>query len=240
VCLHFCAFRRAGSNLRDTHVHFLPPNPKNISGLGHDDETDNTNKGHVSVSDKDGCKVSAEDDDTMALRVYESSLTAYFHPADADGTCDKDFRRIRCRCRNAEGPQENVWVCYTFDHRAWRRWYDEVRWTNRTGRYELDATQVANIPQGKTLDCPSSILIEASDTKNVPNCTGYGAADKNNPLLTAARAELQQAANRITCTGPCTKGAPTETFVGWRCGQDREDGPFSAEAKVQWRVECKK
>ncbi len=243
VCRQFCAFKKAGSSLRYTHVHLLGKNDSGATGLGHDDETGVNDDGHAAVTDKEGTRTQAETEASRALRKF-TWMTAYFHQGTADGECEDGFTRVKCKCSASEGQGEgesrDVWVCYTLDHSVFMRWYESIRWTNRAGRYGYPYTGVGVDPDSfppKTVPCGSSIVIRSVEFQRVTNCDGFGGAgDGENQLIQTARARLQLAFDRISCDGNCVK-SKEETFRGWKCGTT----PFGleAEAVVQWTVMCK-
>jgi hypothetical protein len=234
VCQHFCAFKRAGSTLKYTHVHILKPNRAGATGLGHDDETANSDQAHASVSKGGDCVTKPEDDASMALRSVGDFGTAYFHEAGAGGKCEEGFTQIKCRCG-----EQDVLVCYTMDHDVFQRWYDEQKWPNRRGRFVLRPTQTSHVASPQhDLACGATMVIEHYALKFVANCTGYGGAgDGDNALVREARDAVTAAYDRIRCNGPCAK-SHVESFVAWRCRQDTPASGFLADAIVQWTVIC--
>ena len=235
ACAHFCAFKAAGSTLQNTHVHVLPTNPAGATGLGHDDETNNNDPGHTTVSDAAGSVggAQAEDDASLALRQQPYMVTLYFHES-ADAGCPPGWRRVRCRCGGAD-----VWVCYTTDHPEFDSWYAEQQWPHRVGRYARRPTPAVVVTDASpgTLGCPGTTAMWAFHGAVVPSCDDYGGPDDGeNPVVDVARATLQAAVDRIGCASPCTKTV-TETFRGWRC-KKTVIGTFVAEAHVQWTVHC--
>lgn len=235
VCLHYCAFVRAGSTLRYTHVHVLRRNAAGATGLGHDDETDNTDPGHASVSKGGTCTTQAEDAASMALRGVGYLGTAYFHEGDPSGESEEGFTRIACRC----GGEATV-VCYTMDYLVFKRWYDEQKWRNRTGRLASGALRTSYIAAPEhVLPCGTTIVIEHFAIRNVAACAGYAtSADGGNDVVREARDAVRAAYDRIRCFGSCNKSY-TVTFTGWKCAQDSPpSGPWVATAKVQWTVVC--
>ena len=240
VCQQFCAFKKAGSALRYTHVHLLTPNNGKATGLGHDDETEIDHEAHAAIGDEDGTRTQAENDESKGLRKF-TWMTAYFHQGTADGECDEGFSRVKCKCSGGEGQSEEVWVCYTLDHDTFTRWYESIRWTHQTGRYAYPYTGVGRDPSTfrlQRLPCNSSIVLRTVEFTPVTNCDGWGGpGDGENQLVQTARASLQQAFARISCEGNCVK-TKVETFRGWKCGQTPHGQ--EAEAVVQWTVTCKR
>lgn len=232
VCLHFCAFRRAGSAMKYTHVHVLGDNPQNATGLGHDDETNVGDPGHASVSIGGECTTQAENDASMALRQAPYLATAYFHPCPDAQDEPPGFRRIRCRCGD-----EDIWVCYTLDHDVFWAWYQEQKWDNRLGTYAYPETAAALIAEGHALGCPDTLVLVQHEVERVPDCTGFGPTDADNALIRQARVELQTAVDRISCASGCQKRV-TENFRGWMCVPTVFPDIWHARAVVQWRVEC--
>ena len=233
VCLHYCAFRGAGSDLKYTHVHVLPNNPQGASGLGHDDHTNNNAPGHAAVSTNGNCQTQAENPATMALRQLKYLATAYFHTC-AEGEIPQGYRRIRCRCG-----EETVWVCYTLDHEMFQRWYDEQRYTHRRGTYTYPNFNARLLPEGtsRELKCPESLVLTQFDWEGVADCSGFGPADADNAVVQRARAELQAALARLSCASGCQQRA-TETFSGWTCKATTNPARWEVSVAVQWRVEC--
>ena len=240
VCLHFCTFKEAGSDLTYVHVHVLGPNPGKKTGLGHDDETNVDDPGHVTVSDADGTTtVSAETAATTGLRQGYLG-TAYFIEGSAGGPCPPGFRRIRCRCSTAEGPQD-VWVCYTMEHQGWEGWHQGQKYPDRTGNFvepSIHEQLVGDRTPG-TVACGASVVLLAYDFERVPDCSNHtGPNAGENPLVQEARRKLQAAVDKIQCEAGC-RVSHTETFKGWKC--ERISGPsglLEASAAVQWTVRC--
>jgi hypothetical protein len=128
ICQHFCLYKAAGSNFKNTHVHILVAgqypgnnNPDHYTGLGHDDSTPGmsnpTDPKHNSVSQGSDCEFRQGPGRTL----YPSDLTAYspccayFYPAPAEGQCFQGYNRMSCSCGD---------LCVTFntsDHDAWER-----------------------------------------------------------------------------------------------------------------------
>ena len=111
---------------------------------------------------------------TLNRNSHSPSLfgTAYFHQANANGECPNDFTRIKCRCRNAAGAIEEVWVCYTMDHDVFQRWYDAQRWDDRSGEYRLGSLNIAGgVPD--QIPCATSLILSRFGVKVVPNCADY-------------------------------------------------------------------
>jgi hypothetical protein len=236
VCLHFCKFKESGSDLIYTHVHILPENPGKATGLGHDDHTNTTDKGHATVSDGDGVRIGPEDERSMGLRDLHYMATAYFHAATGDGECPDEFLRVKCKCGG-----QDVWVCYTMDHDVFQGWYDARQWTNHQGKYAYPNTPAALVDEHRpgVIDCGSSVVISQFELDKETSCNGFGGpGDGENPLIVEARSKLQLAMDKIACGSGCTKST-TETFRGWKCGPDQPGGFLLAEAVVQWTIECK-
>ena len=235
VCLHYCAFARAGSSLRYTHVHVLRRNAAGATGLGHDDETGNNDPGHASVSKDGTCTTQAEDAASMALRNAGYLGTAYFHEGDPAGEAEEGFMRIACRCGG-----EEVIVCYTMDFPVFERWYEEQKWRNRTGRYAGRARHTSEIAApSHDLTCGTTIVIQHVAVRTVPDCAGFAtSADGDNDVVREARDAVRLAYDRIRCIGPCSK-SHSETFRGWRCvPEPSPSAPVVAAAIVQWTVVC--
>lgn len=238
VCRQFCAFRKADSNLKYTHVHLLRRNPRKVTGLGHDDETNLDDEGHAAVTDSNGTRTQVDDAASIALRDF-TLFTAYFHEGTADGECDEGFRRIRCKCARREGPPEDIWVCYTLDHKVFTRWYESQIWEQKVGRYAyphvgvgVDVSRFAPM----TLRCGTSVVLRNEDFKAVTNCAGFGGpGDGENQMIQDARARLEQAYARISCSDNCIK-SKVETFRGWMCVITPEG--LRARTVVQWTVTC--
>ena len=128
ICQHFCLYKAAGSNFKNTHVHILIAgeypgnnNPGKYTGLGHDDSTPGmsnpTDPKHNSVSKGNDCGFQPGPGRTL----YPSDLTAYspccayFYPAPAEGACFAGYERLKCDCGD---------LCVTFntsDHEAWEK-----------------------------------------------------------------------------------------------------------------------
>ncbi len=132
VCIHFCAFKEAGSNFHHTHVHLLrkgkypgDANPGGYNGLGHDDATPGMSRTvddtHNLVSKGDewefrespGDKKKALGPDDLQAG-YD--ITAYFYPAPADGSCAEGYMRIKCKCGDA---------CVTFRRDPFDKWHKQ-------------------------------------------------------------------------------------------------------------------
>lgn len=238
VCRQFCAFKKAGSELRYTHVHLLRTNSDKVTGLGHDDETNLDDEGHAVITDNNGTRAQTDDDESIRLRNF-TLFTAYFHQGSPDGECDEGFMRVKCKCSGGEGQPEDVWVCYTLDHNTFMRWYEANKWEHKTGRYAYPYTGVGQdltTFKPRTLRCGSSMVLNQIEFTPVTNCEGLGGPDDGeNQLVQAARARLQQAFDKISCEGNCVK-SKVETFRGWMCFITPED--LRAKAVVQWTVTC--
>jgi hypothetical protein len=242
VCLQFCAFKKAGSNFSYTHVHLLRKNDRQAAGLGHDDAVPNDHEGHVVVTDKDGTKSQAEDEGSMALRDFETSLTAYFHQKTGEGDCEDGYRSFKCTCARGEGETEEVWVCYTLDYRIFMQRYETLEFPNKIGKYvyPYEGVGVDLSHFRLELACGSSVVLRCVQRKShLPSCDGWGGpADGENQLIKDARTQLQKAVDQIKCGEGCTKSA-RETFKAWRCVDTKLDG-LMAHVSVQWTVECKR
>jgi hypothetical protein len=239
VCIHFCKFREAGSDFGYTHVHVLPKNPRGATGVGHDDHTTNDDPGHVTISDGGGgCRVQAEDEASMALRNVGYLATAHFHSARA-GECPPGFRRIRCRCRDAEGQDVEVDVCYTLDQDAFERWRLENSYAHRIGQFEISMTTASKVlAQGlPPVVCGSTIVVYQAVGSFVADCSGFGAGDSDNSLVQKARAKVREAVDRVQCEPGCQK-SHEEIFVGWTCAWKSYLDSWWVDAIVQWRVRC--
>ena len=111
ICQHFCLYKEAGSNFKNTHVHILiagkPPgnqNPDKYTGLGHDDSTPGmsnpTDPKHNSVSKGNDCGFRPGPGRTLYpndLQAY-TPFSAYLYPAPAEGACATGYRRVKCDC----------------------------------------------------------------------------------------------------------------------------------------------
>jgi hypothetical protein len=202
----------------------------NVSGVGHDDETNPDHPAHTSISKGGECRTQATDKKSKALMMAGILGTAYFHPC-VEGECPPGFRRIHCRCG-----KDDVCVCYTFDHDLFWQWYEEQKWTWQLGSYTYPYTHVQEIPEDatRTLPCPAGIVLSWFGFASSKNCAGFGPEDANNALIQEGRAELRKAVDRVSCESGCQKRV-TETFTGWKC--DPLSVP-AVEAVVQWRVDC--
>jgi hypothetical protein len=239
VCIHFCKFKAAGSDLKYVHVHILGSNPGRHTGLGHDDHTGNDEGGHVTVSDAKGdCTISKETGATLALRGGYLG-TAYFIEAP-DGECPPGFTRIRCKCPTPEG-EIDVWVCYTMEHNVWEGWYDGQKYPDRTGNFiqpYAHEQSVTGTSPG-TLKCGASFVVFAFALESVPNCDSHSGANAGeNSAVQEARRKLRVAVDKIGCESGCTK-SHSETFKGWKC-ETIAPGSFLAQAAVQWTVVCER
>lgn len=241
VCIHFCKFKEAGSDLQYVHVHILGPNPRKKTGLGHDDHTNNDDDGHVTVSDSNGhVTVSKEDEATLALRQGYLG-TAYFIQDSASGECPAGFTRIKCKCPTADG-KVNVWVCYSMEHNVWEGWYKGQKYPDRTGNFIEPSTheQLVTDASPGTLKCGDSFVIVAYAFERVPHCQNHSGPNAGeNSAVRGARRKLQAALAKITCEAGCNK-SHTETFKGWKCGRLTPTDPFEAEAAVQWTINCER
>lgn len=240
VCLHFCQFKEAGSDLIYTHVHILGDNPTHATGVGHDDHTNPGDPKHNTVSGPDGCtfkkksEILGESPQTGASATIDGSnlgattlTTAYFHECRDGAPCPRGFTRIRCRCG---------WVCYTLDHDVFQGWYDERMWDNRAGEYRYPFVNARGTVPPK-IACGKSIVLYAYTIEKVTSCTDYGGPGaNNNPLFNKLETELRAAAARIVCDGACP-ASQRELWRGWKC-QSVGQGMFRAEAAMQWEFKC--
>ena len=147
ACQHFCKFKEAGSNFRNTHVHYLhppqpdsgdvendslldklewgaPTNPNGYTGLGHDDGTPGLKPGsgkHNTVSKGDTCEFRPSPSDVKGLQPTDIGatyfLTAWFHECTEREECPEGFLKVKCSCG---------WMCVTWDMKVYDRWHDAL------------------------------------------------------------------------------------------------------------------
>jgi len=240
VCIHFCKFKQAGSDMKYTHVHILGNNPQGANGLGHDDHTNVTDRGHTTISVGNRCRIQAEDRNSMALR-RGYLATAYFHQCKDGTKCPRGHRKIYCRCVFAENEEDTLCVCYTMDHEAWQAWYEAQKYPHRIGTYEVPYVLVGPgghsvVPDTKKVDCGASLVLRGFALDRVPNCNGFGPSDADNRLIQQIRADLRRVSDGISCEAGCQKSVK-EIWRGWEC---KKNGQWLATAVVQWKIECKK
>jgi len=125
ACRHFCLFKSAGSIMKYTHVHITlpmtgyPPQPGDVTGIGHDDNTNPDNPHHSTVSRGDGsCGFETKPDHTTVFpKDYDvrEAFTVYFIECGTEG-CPPGWGRHECPCGT---------MCWTLSHDDWESWYKD-------------------------------------------------------------------------------------------------------------------
>ncbi len=140
ACLHFCKFKQNGSDMKYVHVHILLPNDAGVTGVGHDDHTNDDDAKHNTVSRESGsCEFKKRHElglpvepwpmglphpDRNLETIYpkdfgQAFLDVYFTsaPENREQPCPPGFFRVHCDCGDA---------CMTFSHEDWERWHDSL------------------------------------------------------------------------------------------------------------------
>ena len=126
ACLHYCAFKEAGSDFSYCHVHLteavlMPGGPGDrVTGVGHDDNTNNDHPFHTSVSRGGTCGF----DPSGAVPALQPPdfgeshwMDIHFAPLAPGEEPPEGFFLFECGCGT---------MCYTFLRPAFDLWHDNL------------------------------------------------------------------------------------------------------------------